>query len=337
MAVSGRPGSTDAPAFPIDLVYTWTDGADDTRLAAKREWLARSSDTCVDAATVSRSRDRGELRYSLRSVHRHLPWIRTIHVVVSGGQRPHWLVPHPRVRIVDDEDIFPDRAHLPTFNSQAIECHLDRVPGLADHYLYANDDYLFCRSIDWRSYFEPDGTPLVAYWQYGWTARIRGKPYHAGWRGPNDPAEGAFVNAWINVNNLLDARFGARHRYVTRHHASPMRKGMLGEAARLFPDAIARTSTSHFRAVNNVAPVPLAQYVALYQGRAVASQGGLREVFVPIGDDPKVNRVRLWMARARRPHLLCLNDMTSDEAPPIVDQQLTACMDGLFPNRSPFE
>ena len=117
------------PSFPVDLVYTWTDGNDAVRRALRTEWLARCPDACCDAATSNRARDRGGLRYSLRSVDLNLSWIRTIHVVVSGGQRPRWLADHPRVRLVEDAEIFPDRDHLPTFNSHAIECHLDRVPG----------------------------------------------------------------------------------------------------------------------------------------------------------------------------------------------------------------
>ncbi|MGE0039575.1 MAG: stealth conserved region 3 domain-containing protein [Vicinamibacterales bacterium] len=326
-----------APEFPVDLVYSWSDGGGEGRGEARAEWLARSADVCMDAATPNRVRDRGELRYSLRSVHAHLPWVGTIHLIVSGGRRPGWIVDHPRVRFVEDTEIFPDPGHLPTFNSQAIECHLERVPGLADHYLYANDDFLFCRPVGWRSYFRPDGAPLVAWWRYGWTARVRGKRFHQGWRGRPDPAESAFQNAWMNVNALIDGEFGERPRYVSRHHASPLRMGMLVEAGRLFPEAMARTSRSRFRSTTDVAPVALAQHVALQQRRAVPSQGGLRELVVLVGDDPRLNARRLRQARLLRPHLLCLNDMTSAEAAPEVDTQVRVFLERLFPEPSPFE
>jgi hypothetical protein len=324
-------------ALPVDLVYTWVDGNDDARRAARAEWLARCADACSDAATVNRARDRGELRYSLRSVEENLSWIRRIHIIVSGAQRPRWLLEHPRIQLVEDTQIFPDRNHLPTFNSQAIECHLDRVPGLADHYLYANDDFLFCRPIGRQSYFQADGTPLVAYWRHGWTARVRGKRYHAGWRGQPDRSETSFVSAWMNINALIDRQFGARRRWVTRHHAPALRKGMLTEAARVFPDAIERTSGSRFRAATDVAPVSLAQYVALCQGHAAHSQGGLREMVIPVGDELRTNRRLIWRARMTRPHLLCLNDMTSGHATPEVDAQVTAFLTSLFPKPSPFE
>lgn len=55
------------------------------------------------------------------------------------------------------------------------------------------------------------------------------------------------------------------------------------------------------------------------------------------GDESRINRRRIWLATAMRPHLLCLNDMTSDHAAPEVDAQLTADMSGLCPRPSPFE
>jgi hypothetical protein len=41
-----------------------------------------------------------ELRYSLRSVEKHAPWVRNI-FIVTNGQIPYWLnLAHPRIRQV---------------------------------------------------------------------------------------------------------------------------------------------------------------------------------------------------------------------------------------------
>lgn len=69
-------------------------------------------------------------------------------------------------------------------------------------------------------------------------------------------------------------------------------------------------SRSRFRAATDVAPVALDQHLALHQGRAVHSQGGLREMVIPVGDGLRVNGWKFWLAKMTRPHLLCLNDMT---------------------------
>lgn len=41
------------------------------------------------------------------------------------------------------QEIFPNHTHLPTYSSPAIESHLHRIPGLADHFIYLNDDVMF--------------------------------------------------------------------------------------------------------------------------------------------------------------------------------------------------
>lgn len=50
--------------------------------------------------SASRFEDNEELRYSLRSVERHAPWVRHI-FIVTNGQIPSWLnLDNPRVTVV---------------------------------------------------------------------------------------------------------------------------------------------------------------------------------------------------------------------------------------------
>ena len=87
--------------------------------------------------------DNDELKFSLRSIEKFAPWVRRIHIV-TNGQVPSWLnLKNPRIQIVSHRDIFQNQSHLPTFSSPAIECHLHRIPGLSDKFVYFNDDVLF--------------------------------------------------------------------------------------------------------------------------------------------------------------------------------------------------
>lgn len=50
--------------------------------------------------SASRFEDNEELRYSLRSVERHAPWVRHI-FIVTNGQIPSWLnLDNPRVTVI---------------------------------------------------------------------------------------------------------------------------------------------------------------------------------------------------------------------------------------------
>lgn len=69
----------------------------------------KSSDICApvpfkskqdEDVSASRFEDNEELRYSLRSVERHAPWVRHI-FIVTNGQIPSWLnLDNPRVTVI---------------------------------------------------------------------------------------------------------------------------------------------------------------------------------------------------------------------------------------------
>jgi len=143
----------------IDAVITWVDGANLPELG---EWLQRvgPEETGGDLGSY-RWRDNGELRFALRSLDTYAPWVRTVHLV-TNGQVPDWLNRSaPRLQVVTHREIFPDPALLPNFNSNAIEAVLHRIPDLADHYLYFNDDVLLGRPVSEGDFLNSDGGTLV--------------------------------------------------------------------------------------------------------------------------------------------------------------------------------
>ncbi|XP_055534964.1 N-acetylglucosamine-1-phosphotransferase subunits alpha/beta [Wyeomyia smithii] len=116
----------------IDVVYTWVNGSDQKFLDKIKLY--------VDIPDRARYDDKNELKYSLRSLEKYAPWIRQI-FIVTNGQIPYWLnLDHPRVRLVQHEDIADDGTLLPTFSSATIETFIHRIPGLSKNFLYMNDD-----------------------------------------------------------------------------------------------------------------------------------------------------------------------------------------------------
>lgn len=62
------------------------------------KWFSQSKQD--EDVSASRFEDNEELRYSLRSIERHAPWVRNI-FIVTNGQIPSWLnLDNPRVTIV---------------------------------------------------------------------------------------------------------------------------------------------------------------------------------------------------------------------------------------------
>src|SRR5690606_17115921 len=144
--------------FDIDLVYLWVDGSDPKWQAKKRAVTGVLSDHS-ETNNKGRYVSNDELRYALRSAEKHTPWIRRI-FIVTDDQRPAWLnTDHPRIQVIDHKEIMPGEA-LPCFNSEVIEYFLYRIPGLSEHFLFANDDMFFNADLQPDFFFEKDGYPI---------------------------------------------------------------------------------------------------------------------------------------------------------------------------------
>lgn len=184
---------------PIDLVYCWCDDAD-PKWRVKRVSTAEKFGVVTDSVHNGACRYRGGdmLRYSLRSAAKAIPWIRNIFIVLDDDQSvPDWPeLKNAKIRFVRHSEIMPS-AILPCFSSGVIEHHLARIPGLADRFLYANDDTLFWgESIPETFFFAKDGYP---YFRYG----MRRKPSANG-------VEQDYRNRLNAADELLRTRFGLR-------------------------------------------------------------------------------------------------------------------------------
>lgn len=147
--------------FPVDLVYLWVDGSDNEWLAKKELYLKDSGGFLGnEAVSECRSRDNDELKMSLRSIAKYLPWINKI-FIVTDNQIPKWLdTTNPKIQVVFHKDFIPENI-LPTFNSASIEMYLHRIPGLAEHFIYANDDMFINSELPANFFFTKNGLPII--------------------------------------------------------------------------------------------------------------------------------------------------------------------------------
>jgi|SRR5690554_129082 len=144
----------------VDLIYLWVDGEDPVWQEKKSRYTNMVYDNS-EAHNKGRYADNDELKYALRSAHKHVPWIRKI-FIVTDNQQPAWLdTNHPKIKVVDHQEIFPEGV-LPCYNSSVIEYFLYKIPGLAERFLYSNDDMFFNADLPPAFFFsEDDGFPIV--------------------------------------------------------------------------------------------------------------------------------------------------------------------------------
>jgi UDP-glucose 4-epimerase len=194
-------------------------------------------------------------------VYINAPWIRNIYIA-TDSPAPSWLAEHPRVRIVRSEEFFADPSVLPTHNSQAVESQLHNIPGLSEYFLYSNDDMFFGRPVGPDMFFSPGG--LTKFIEA--TTRIG--------LGENDPRRSGFENSARVNRALLRERFGRVTTRHLEHTAAPLRRSVVEELEREFPDDFARTAAARFRSPTDISVTnSLYHYYALFTGRAVQKIG----------------------------------------------------------------
>ena len=155
-------------AEPIDIVYTWVDDTDINWQAHRKKHAIEYQPLLnnLDANTKNRYRNRDELKYSLRSIYKFASFVNHIYIVTSG-QRPSWLKDDPKITLIDHQEIFPNKSDLPTFNSQAIEANLHRIPNLSEKFIYFNDDFFLGRCVVPEDFFSRSGK-IRLYTKYPW-------------------------------------------------------------------------------------------------------------------------------------------------------------------------
>ncbi|WP_052226309.1 stealth conserved region 3 domain-containing protein [Microbacterium mangrovi] len=276
-------------SFPIDVVYTWVDGSDPAWRARRAPFLVDGSvDVAHDSAREERYVSRDELYYSIRSVRRYLPWVRNIFVVTDRQTPSRVLNEFPDVQVVDHTEIFPDFDSLPVFNSHAIEASLHRIGGLAEHFIYFNDDFIVARPLRPDSFFFsngvakffPTGVPL----QYGGTDHA---PHLA---------------AASNNRALIAESFGFEITHSLLHAPYAHRRSSLMEIEDRFPEQLRATRGARFRSGTDLSVMSsFSQYFGYARGTYVPGHIGYRYASLRadtlvsrlqhILDDPKVDVV----------------------------------------------
>lgn len=312
----------DEVRFPIDVVFTWVDSSDPA-WSELRSRYRPDFDTSSESSSTSRFVSRDELRFSLRSLYANAPWVNRV-FIVTAGQRPKWLAEHPAVTVVDHSEIFADPSALPVFNSHAIEANLHRIPGLAEHFVYFNDDMFIGRPVTPNVFFHPNG--LTKFFPS--PSRVSFLPAsHL-----DTPVDAATKN----VRGLIERDFGVSISQVMEHAPYPLRKSVLQEMATRYEGAFTRTSRARFRSREDINTVSsFAHHYGYQTARAIPASISFTYIGLSVRD-LKIRLDRLLVRRDR--DAFCLNDTFTHEDE--IEAQLELVMPFLemyFPVPSPWE
>lgn len=277
---------------PVDVVYTWVD-SNDKQWSSQRDMHTQrriraqleTSSTRWPVLTGNLS----ELVISLKTVHAFLPWVRKIWVVTHRPQ----TISHPGLNFVHHDEILDPR-NLPTFNSMAIETGLHRIPGLAEHFIYFNDDTFIGQPLTPRDFFV-EGKPVMRQERrlHNWA---KNKWFYK--RYANKESGGPVT---ANMRALMDGNV-----YGTNHQVAPMTRSLMQATHDAYPTAWADTQACKFRDSSNVPPI------------AMSYNHGLRTEGVHVLAKDPVKGLQAYMrdfgrVKREKPALFCMHDVTTDE------------------------
>lgn len=310
----------------IDLVYLWVNGNDPAWVARRNACIGKPTDKQENCD--ARYADSGELKYSLRSVEKYAPWIRKI-FIVTDHQVPEWLdTTNPRVQIVDHTEIMPAEC-LPCYNSALIEHFLHRIPGLSEHFLYANDDMYINRPVTPENFFATDGMPIIYMFRKRFRKQalsllffVRGKLLK---KVPN-----LNVLAISNASLLVEKKYGKYYGHKPHHNIDAYQKSTFEHVEQMFAEELKSMYPHHMRSPKDIQRC-LYSYVDLAEGR-----GHLRFVSQEHSFRIHVNHRDLYGDFERlHPVFFCMND--TEHATDDDRRYSIAFLNRLFPEKSLFE
>ncbi|WP_291117069.1 Stealth CR1 domain-containing protein [Flavobacterium sp. UBA6135] len=150
-------------AFDIDAVITWVDGNDENHINKLSQYVENKS-SLKSKGFLTRFYQVNEIEFCIKSIKKYAPYVRNIYVV-TDNQTPDFLKNNndfKNVNIVDHKIIFKGyEDFLPVFNSNSIETMIGRIPNLAEHFIYFNDDMLLINETKPSDFFSEEGLPIL--------------------------------------------------------------------------------------------------------------------------------------------------------------------------------
>ena len=144
---------------PVDLIIPYVTNNDSLWRSQYLRYMPYQYDK--EKSGVSRFRDFDTFELLLRLIDKYTPWFRNIYVVVQmPSQVPDCVSKYENVKIIYHNEIIPEE-YLPTYNSGTIELFVWKIPGLSEHYIYANDDIYPIAELTKDDFFDEEGNPKM--------------------------------------------------------------------------------------------------------------------------------------------------------------------------------
>jgi hypothetical protein len=329
----------------MDFVVTWVDMNDpDWRAAFAKYSGSDGIDNSRNETSEARFRDHGFLKYWFRGVERFAPWVRRVHFVTCG-QKPDWLdTSNPKLHLVDHADFIPAE-FLPIFNSASIEMHMHKIPGLADRFVYFNDDFFLTRDTPPERFFR-DGLPCdIAVFRFNsgigqWSKRIRNNVRLIDKHFDKRDVQRRFRDKWFSPEYggkaWMTRLLWLWPHFVTLrvpHNAQPYLKSTFEDLWQHCEAELLETSTHRFRSVADLTPELIRTWQicrGTFEPYNTYNDTKMFPLVTMPGKAIRAVREQTW-------RLVCLNDNVHIRNYAEVMTELGWAFESILPEKSSFE
>jgi len=309
--------------YNIDLIYLWVDGGDEKWLNKKQHYTGNVFDN-TESNCKGRYVDNNELKYSLRSISKNLPWIRKI-FIVTDCQTPKWInINNPKIQIIDHSVIMPPET-LPCFNTTVIEYYLYKIPGLSERFLIANDDLFVNKKLTPDYFFNREGYPIVRL-----KRKLLGR-WHYFFKKLVGLKIGQYSTMLLDSSLLIEEKFGVKYTAVPHHNIDAYcREDYTNAVEQVFTNQINISKSNQIRNYGDLHRSAFSYYILAikhaelkYVGRKQSSR------ILPY----KHNLIKYY--KQYNPDLFCINDnqrVTDNQR-----KEIQPFLELVFPLKSEFE
>lgn len=325
----------------IDIVIIWVDNNDVEWQKEKNKYSANPSDDFREI----RYRDWDNLKYIFRGIEKFCPFINRVHLVTCGHY-PEWINQDcDKLNLVKHSDFIP-KEYLPTFSANPIETNLHRIDGLAEKFVFFNDDMFILKKMKPTDFFKngkpcdaaienpivPSGNDIIDYILLN-DMEIINKHFKK-----RKVIKNNFCK-WYNLKygpylsktiSLLQWKNFVGMRYS--HLPSSILKSTMKEVWEKEYDALHQTGLNRFRSKEDVNQYLFTNW-QMVSGNFIPRSPKIGKFFLITDDCSKIKNV----IEKQKYKLICLNDGTNISDFDKTKKEIIDSFEKIFPNKSHFE
>lgn len=282
----------------VDVVVTWVDGSDPKHVSKKNKWLKKVKNKIHEnGIEENRWRNQDEIVFCLKSIENYADWVNKIWIVTDRqvpnihGMKSETL---NKIRVVDHRSIFMGyEDFLPTFNSVSIETFLWRIEGLAEKFIYFNDDVFLTRQVDPKDFFI-DNMPVLRGSWVNWKI-----------------IEGHKLHRMHKKNAVTMLGLDSENMFSSAHVAHALKKSVLEDLFLRYSSQFIKNASYRFREKSQFLPTDLHNHKLIIENKVVFRD---EKDYVNISLGKLTEKGGKWVkkrSREARNHeytMVCVND-----------------------------